>query len=168
MKSPSLQLKIKPRERTSVKYSKSVPVGSPVGQNEPPVPNGSHTQPSEPIGDKNRVCSLCASLGKDSGEVVRLWWAENRGMWVRSSVNCLYEGTNSALSGLTSVLSRDPVAPASLRYLCSAKLHRMFRSHAHDFSSHIFPWFLCIPKQMLRCFSSPKFLLIASNATQYN
>jgi hypothetical protein len=31
---------------------KSVPIGSPVGQNEPPVPIGSHTQPSEPIGDR--------------------------------------------------------------------------------------------------------------------
>jgi hypothetical protein len=35
--------------------SKSVPTGSPVGRNEPPVPIGSHTQPSEPIGDKNRI-----------------------------------------------------------------------------------------------------------------
>jgi hypothetical protein len=40
------------------KLSKSVPVGSPVGQNEPPVPIGSHTQPSEPIGDKNRITSM--------------------------------------------------------------------------------------------------------------
>jgi hypothetical protein len=38
--------------------SKSVPVGSSVGQNEPPAPIGCHTQPSEPIGDKNRVISM--------------------------------------------------------------------------------------------------------------
>jgi hypothetical protein len=38
--------------------SKSVPVGSPVGQNEPPVPIGSQTQPSEPIGDKNRITNF--------------------------------------------------------------------------------------------------------------
>jgi hypothetical protein len=48
----------------------SIPVGSPVGQNEPPVPIGSHTQPSEPIGDRNRIASLAvkkavfAGLGK--------------------------------------------------------------------------------------------------------
>jgi hypothetical protein len=53
--------------------SKSVPVGSPVAQNEPPVPIGCHTQPSEPIGH-NRITSLAlkrsgfAGLGKYKGE----------------------------------------------------------------------------------------------------
>jgi hypothetical protein len=62
---------------------KSVPVGSPVGQNEPPVLIGSHTQPSEPIGNKNRITSMalekavCVGLEKDRAEVVRLLWAEN-------------------------------------------------------------------------------------------
>jgi hypothetical protein len=57
--------------------NKSVLVGSPVAQNEPPAPIGSHTQPSEPIGDENRIASLalnravCAGLGKYRGEVVR-------------------------------------------------------------------------------------------------
>jgi hypothetical protein len=35
--------------------SKSVPVGLPVGQNEPPVPIGCHTQPGEQTGGKNRM-----------------------------------------------------------------------------------------------------------------
>jgi hypothetical protein len=72
--------------------SMSVSVGSPVGQNEPPVSIESPTQPSEPIGDKNRITSralkraACADLGKDRGEVVRVWWAENRGVWERIRV----------------------------------------------------------------------------------
>jgi hypothetical protein len=37
--------------------SKSILAGSPVAHNEPPVPIGSQTQPSEPIGDKNRIIS---------------------------------------------------------------------------------------------------------------
>jgi hypothetical protein len=73
MKSPFLLLKIKLNKGTRLKYNKSISIGSPIGQNEPPVPIGSHTQPSEPIGDKNRVGSLFASLGKDRGEVMRLW-----------------------------------------------------------------------------------------------
>jgi hypothetical protein len=66
--------------------SKSVFVGSPVGQNEPPVPIGSQTQPGEPIGDKNRITSramkraVCAGLRKERREVVTVWWAENRGI----------------------------------------------------------------------------------------
>jgi hypothetical protein len=70
----------------------SVAVGSPVGQNEPPVPIGSQTQPSEPIGDKNRITSLalkravCAGLGNEGGEVVSVWWTENRGVWGRIRV----------------------------------------------------------------------------------
>jgi hypothetical protein len=32
--------------------SKSVPIGFPIGQNEPPLPMGSQTQPSDPIVDK--------------------------------------------------------------------------------------------------------------------
>jgi hypothetical protein len=44
--------------RREMDDSKPVPIGSPVGQNEPPVPISSHTQPSEPIGDKNRITSM--------------------------------------------------------------------------------------------------------------
>jgi hypothetical protein len=57
--------------------SKSVSVGSPVGHNESPVPIGSHTQPSEPIADENRITIVALkragyiSLGKDRREVVR-------------------------------------------------------------------------------------------------
>jgi hypothetical protein len=59
--------------------SNSVPVGPPVEQNEPPVPIGSHTQPSEPTGEKNRITSMvlkragCDDPGKDGGEVVKVW-----------------------------------------------------------------------------------------------
>jgi hypothetical protein len=35
--------------------SKSVPVGSPVGQNGPPVSVGSQTQPNESVENKNRI-----------------------------------------------------------------------------------------------------------------
>jgi hypothetical protein len=38
---------------------KSVPVGSSVGHNKPPVRIGSQTQPSESIGDKNRINNMC-------------------------------------------------------------------------------------------------------------
>jgi hypothetical protein len=44
--------------RKGMEDRKSVLIGSPVEQKEPPVPIGSHTQPSEPIGDKNRITSL--------------------------------------------------------------------------------------------------------------
>jgi hypothetical protein len=44
--------------RREVVNSKSVPVGSLVGQNEPPVRIGSDTQPSEPIGDKNWITNI--------------------------------------------------------------------------------------------------------------
>jgi hypothetical protein len=44
--------------RRGMEDSKSVPAGSPVGQNEPPVSTSSETQLSEPIGDKNRLTSL--------------------------------------------------------------------------------------------------------------
>jgi hypothetical protein len=43
--------------KREVEDRKSLPVGSPVGQNEPPVPIGSQTQRSEPTGDKNRKTS---------------------------------------------------------------------------------------------------------------
>jgi hypothetical protein len=55
--------------------SNSVSVGSPVGQNESPVSTGSHTQQSEPIGDKNRITCMalrrtgCAGLGEGGEEV---------------------------------------------------------------------------------------------------
>jgi hypothetical protein len=72
--------------------SMSVLVASPVGQNVPPVPIASHTQPSEPIGDKNRITRLalkravCAALGNGTGEVVKVRWAENQAVWERSRV----------------------------------------------------------------------------------
>jgi hypothetical protein len=43
--------------RREMEDNNSVPVDSPVGQNEPPVPIGSHTKQSEPIGDKDRITS---------------------------------------------------------------------------------------------------------------
>jgi hypothetical protein len=79
--------------RLEMEDSKTVPVGSPVERTKPSVPIGCHTQPSEPIGDKNRITSMalkravCASPGKDRGEVVRVWWAENREVWERSLVS---------------------------------------------------------------------------------
>jgi hypothetical protein len=60
--------------RREMEDSKSVPVGSPVAQNEPPVPIGCQTQQNEPIGDKNRTISTAlnragfAGLGKNRGE----------------------------------------------------------------------------------------------------
>jgi hypothetical protein len=44
--------------------SETVPAGSPVEQNEPPVSVGSHTQQSEPIGDKNRINSMDLKKGR--------------------------------------------------------------------------------------------------------
>jgi hypothetical protein len=38
-----------------IENSKSVPIGSSAGQNEPSVPIGYHIQPSEPIGNKRRI-----------------------------------------------------------------------------------------------------------------
>jgi hypothetical protein len=38
--------------------SKSVPTGSPVGQIEPPVPAGCHTQPSGLITDKSAITCM--------------------------------------------------------------------------------------------------------------
>jgi hypothetical protein len=43
--------------RREMEDNKAVPTGSPVGQNEPPVPIGSHIQPSEPTGE-NRLTSM--------------------------------------------------------------------------------------------------------------
>jgi hypothetical protein len=43
--------------RREMEDIKSIPIGSPVAQNEPPVPIGSQTQQSEPVGDKNRITS---------------------------------------------------------------------------------------------------------------
>jgi hypothetical protein len=66
--------------------SKSVPVGSRVGQNEMPVPTGSRTQPSEPTGGKNRITNMAlkrpvyAGVGREMGEVARVCWTENRGV----------------------------------------------------------------------------------------
>jgi hypothetical protein len=62
------------RNRRERKDSKSVHIGSAVGQNEPPVPIGCQTQPSEPIGDKSRIYivalkrAVCAGLETDVGE----------------------------------------------------------------------------------------------------
>jgi hypothetical protein len=50
---------------------------APHGYDEPPVPIGCQTQPSEPVGDKNRVSILAlkravfAGLGEHKGEVGR-------------------------------------------------------------------------------------------------
>jgi hypothetical protein len=77
--------------RKEMKDSKPIPIVLPVGQNEPPIPIGCPTQPSRPIGGKNRITSMalkrgsCAGLGKDRGEV-RMWWAENGGVWERRRV----------------------------------------------------------------------------------
>jgi hypothetical protein len=77
--------------------SKSVPVGSPAGQNEPLVPIGYHTQQTEPVVDKNRITSMdlirvvCAGVGKDQDEAERVWRAGNRGVWERSYVPGSYE-----------------------------------------------------------------------------
>jgi hypothetical protein len=72
--------------------SKSVPAGSPVGQNEPSVPVGYHTQPREPIGDKNGITSMTlekggyAGVGNYRGKVVMLWWPGNHREKERSRV----------------------------------------------------------------------------------
>jgi hypothetical protein len=46
------------RNRREMEDGNSVPIGSPIGQNEPPVPTGSHIQLSKPTGDKNRIISM--------------------------------------------------------------------------------------------------------------
>jgi hypothetical protein len=49
--------------------NESFPVGSPVGQIEPPAPIGCHIQRSEPVGDKYRITCMalkragCSGLG---------------------------------------------------------------------------------------------------------
>jgi hypothetical protein len=48
--------------RREMQTRKSVPFGSPVRQNEPPVPIGYPTQPREAIGDKTRITSV--ALGR--------------------------------------------------------------------------------------------------------
>jgi hypothetical protein len=64
--------------RWGLQASKSVPLGSPVGQNESPVPIGSPTQPCKPIRERNMINSIAlkwassAGLGKDRGEVIRV------------------------------------------------------------------------------------------------
>jgi hypothetical protein len=69
---------------------KSVPVGSPIGQNEPIGVEEqlasshwlSHTT-ERTIGGENRITSMalkrasCVGLRKDKGLVVKVWWAEN-------------------------------------------------------------------------------------------
>jgi hypothetical protein len=39
-------------------------------QNEPPIPIGCHTQPSEPIGDKNRITSMGSGLDPAEKRVI--------------------------------------------------------------------------------------------------
>jgi hypothetical protein len=64
--------------RREMEGRKLVPVGSPVGQNDPPVPIGSRTQPSEPIGEENKITSMalkravCVGIGKYKEEAVKL------------------------------------------------------------------------------------------------
>jgi hypothetical protein len=48
--------------RKEVGDSKSVPIGSLAGQNEPPVLIGCHTQLSKPAGDKNRITSTASAF----------------------------------------------------------------------------------------------------------
>jgi hypothetical protein len=62
-----------------MRKSNSVSIGSSVEQNETQVPIGPHTQPREPVGDKNRVTNMalttdgCAGLEKNRREAVRVW-----------------------------------------------------------------------------------------------
>jgi hypothetical protein len=61
--------------RREMEDSKSVPFSLLVGKNEPPVRIGSHTQPIEPIGEKNRITRMAleragyASLRKEGKEL---------------------------------------------------------------------------------------------------
>jgi hypothetical protein len=43
--------------------SKSAPVGSLVGRNEASATNDCHTQPSEPVGNKDWITSMVLKLG---------------------------------------------------------------------------------------------------------
>jgi hypothetical protein len=74
-KKPDLRKQVKNRasdyigNTREMENSKSVPIGSPVARNEPPVSIGSQTQPSEPLRDKNWITSMalkkaiCVGLG---------------------------------------------------------------------------------------------------------
>jgi hypothetical protein len=64
--------------------SKSVPVVSPIRQNEPPTTVGCHTQQSEPIGDKNRITRMDLRKGRLCWSRKSVWWPANRGIWERS------------------------------------------------------------------------------------
>jgi hypothetical protein len=63
--------------RRGTEGSQSVPVGSPAGQNKPPVSIDSPTQPSEPIADKKRITILvlkragCVGLRNDREKWLR-------------------------------------------------------------------------------------------------
>jgi hypothetical protein len=63
-----------------------------------------HILPSGPTRDMNRTTSralkraVWPGQGKDRGEVVRVWWAENGGVWERSRV----PGCKACCGGLRS------------------------------------------------------------------
>jgi hypothetical protein len=80
--------------------SESVPVGSPVGQNEPPVPTGSHTQPSGPIGDKNRIGSLGCVLRANG-----YWWFILSYGRVPNPSRAVFVGLSSSWNPIADVIS---------------------------------------------------------------
>jgi hypothetical protein len=60
----------------------SIPVRSLVGQNEPPVAIGSHTQSSKPIGDNNKMAHGRFAWSRNRlGISLRVRWVGNRGVW---------------------------------------------------------------------------------------
>jgi hypothetical protein len=66
--------------RRGTEDSKSVRIGSPVGQNEPREPSSFHAQPSEPLGNKNRISSMAL-------ERAVFAWSRNR--------TCMEAGSNT-------------------------------------------------------------------------
>lgn len=73
--------------------SKLVPVASLAGQNEPSVPIGSHkTEWTNRRQEQNNHWPLKGQLcwcRRGRGEVIRVWWADNRGAWERSHSTCV-------------------------------------------------------------------------------
>lgn len=67
--------------RREMEDTKSVPVGSHVAQNEPPIPSGPQTQPSEPVGDRitrEGLKGLVVLVHENTREVAMVWWTGNR------------------------------------------------------------------------------------------
>jgi hypothetical protein len=48
--------------KKEMENNKSVTAASPIGHSKPPVPIDSHTEPSESIGDKNRITDLILKM----------------------------------------------------------------------------------------------------------